>query len=88
MSSAPFEATDTSWGATPLCWATVGSGFRLGHDPRADWVATVRTLVDAGASTDDVWAAGKPPSDEVAAVLVAHGIEPPDDDEDGDEDAG
>jgi hypothetical protein len=60
----------------------VGSGFRLGHAPRPDWVATVRSLIDAGASTDGVWLAGKPPSDEVAAVLAAHGIEAPDDEED------
>jgi ankyrin repeat protein len=79
---ADIEAKDTSWGASPLCWATVGSGFRLGHAPRPDWVATVRSLIDAGASTDGVWLAGKPPGDEVAAVLAAHGIEAPDDEED------
>jgi hypothetical protein len=49
----------------------------MGRAPRPDWVATVRALIDAGASTDGVWIAGKPPSDYVATVLVAHGIEPP-----------
>ncbi len=77
-----LEATDTTWGATPLCWATVGSGFKLGHDSHADWVTTVRLLIEAGASTDDVWVTGKPPSDEVAAVLQAHGVEPPVEDDD------
>jgi Ankyrin repeats (3 copies) len=74
---ADIEAPDTTWGATPLCWASVGSGFRLGHNPHADRVATVRLLIDAGASTDGVWVAGKPPSDEVATVLHDHGVEEP-----------
>ncbi|HEX6567511.1 MAG TPA: ankyrin repeat domain-containing protein [Acidimicrobiales bacterium] len=78
---ADIEAKDTTWAATPLCWATVGSGLRLGHNPHADWVATVRALIDAGASTEGVWVAGKPPSDEVAVVLAADGINPPDEDE-------
>jgi ankyrin repeat protein len=75
---ADVEATDTTWGATPLCWASVGSGFRLGHVPSPDWVGTVRTLIAAGASTEGVWIAGKPPSAEVAAVLHAHGVHGPD----------
>ncbi len=78
---ADTEATDTTWGATPLCWATVGSGLRLGHAPDPDWVATVHALVAAGASTDGVWVAGKPPSDDVAAVLHAYGVDAPDEEE-------
>lgn len=78
---ADIEAKDTTWAATPLCWATVGSGLGLGHDPRADWVTTVRTLIDAGASTEGVWVAGKPPGEDVAAVLDAHGVRAPDEDE-------
>jgi len=78
---ADIEAPDTSWQATPLCWATVGSGFRLGHCPEPDWVATVRILIDAGASTEGVWIGGKPPSDEVAVVLHAAGVQVPDDEE-------
>jgi ankyrin repeat protein len=79
---ADIEAEDTSWAATPLCWATVGSGFGLGHSPSADWVTTVQTLIAAGASTEGVWVTGKPPSDEVAAVLAGHGVHPPEDEED------
>jgi ankyrin repeat protein len=79
---ADIESKDTTWESTPLCWAAVGSGLGLGHNPRADHVTTVGTLIAAGASTDDVWVPGKPPSDDVAAVLVAHGVQPPDDQED------
>jgi ankyrin repeat protein len=78
---ADSEATDTSWDATPLCWATVGSGFRLGHAPHPDWVTTVRTLIAAGAACDGVWVADKPPSDEVAAVLHAHGVDAPEEED-------
>ena len=78
---ADIEARDTTWQATPLCWATVGSGFRLGHAPHPDWPATVRLLIDAGASTDGIWVAGKPPNDDVAALIHAYGIEPPAEDE-------
>jgi Ankyrin repeats (3 copies) len=79
---ADIEAKDTTWAATPLRWATVGSGFGLGHNPRADWVRTVQTLIATGTSTDGVWLAGKPPSDDVAVVLGAHGVQPPEDEED------
>jgi hypothetical protein len=78
---ADIEATDTTWSATPLCWTTVGSGFRLGYAPEPDWVATARALMAAGASTEGVWVAGKPPSPEVAAVLHAHGVHGPDEDD-------
>jgi hypothetical protein len=39
-------------------------------------VATVEALLDAGASADGAWVTGKPPSDEVATLLLAHGIGP------------
>ena len=79
---ADIEAKDTTWASTPLCWATVGSGLGLGHSLRADWVTTIQTLIAAGASTEGVWVAGKPPSDDVAVVLGAHGVHPPEDEED------
>jgi Ankyrin repeats (3 copies) len=39
---ADLEARDTTWDDTPLGWAVVGSGLRLGHDQAPDWVAAVR----------------------------------------------
>jgi ankyrin repeat protein len=74
---ADIEARDTTWDSTPLEWAIVGSGMRLGHDPHSDWPATVRTLLDAGASTSGIVLSPddpKPPSPEVAALLRARGI--------------
>jgi ankyrin repeat protein len=74
---ADIEARDTTWDSTPLEWAIVGSGMRLGHAPDPDWPATVRALLDAGASTDGIVLSPddqKPPSAEVAAVLRARGI--------------
>ena len=74
---AGIEARDTAWNSTPLEWAMVGSGMRLGHDPDPDWPATVRTLLDAGASAGGIVLAAddpKPPSSEVAALLRARGI--------------
>jgi hypothetical protein len=74
---ADIEARDTAWNSTPLEWAMVGSGMRLGHDPDADWPATVSTLLDAGASAGGIVLAPddpKPPSPEVAALLRARGI--------------
>jgi ankyrin repeat protein len=74
---ADIEARDTAWNSTPLEWAMVGSGMRLGHDPDPDWPATVSTLLDAGASAGGIVLAPddpKPPSPEVAALLRARGI--------------
>ena len=74
---ADIEARDTAWNSTPLEWAIVGSGMRLGHDPDPDWPATVSALLDAGASTDGIALSPddpKPPSPEVAALLRARGI--------------
>ena len=72
-----IEARDTTWDSTPLEWAIVGSGMRLGGAPDADWPGTVSALLDAGASTDGIVLSPddqKPPSAEVAAVLRARGI--------------
>ena len=55
----------------------MGSGMRLGHDPAADWPATVGVLLDAGASTAGIVLSPddpKPPSPEVAALLRTRGI--------------
>ena len=74
---ADIEARDTAWNSTPLEWAIVGSGMRLGHDPDPDWPATIGALLDAGASTDGIVLSPddpKPPSPEVAALLRARGI--------------
>jgi ankyrin repeat protein len=74
---ADIEARDTTWDSTPLEWAIVGSGLRLGHDPEPDWPATVGLLLDAGASTGGIVLSpddAKPPSPEVAALLRARGI--------------
>ena len=74
---ADIEARDTAWNSTPLEWAIVGSGMRLGHDPDPDWPATVRVLLDAGASAAGIVLSPddpKPPSPEVAALLRTRGI--------------
>jgi ankyrin repeat protein len=74
---ADIEARDTTWESTPLEWAIVGSGMRLGHDPDPDWPATISALLDAGASTDGIVLSPddpKPPSPEVAALLRTRGI--------------
>ena len=72
-----IEARDTSWDSTPVEWAIVGSGMHLGHDPDHDWVATVRTLIEAGAATEGIVLSAddpKPPSPEVAELLRSYGI--------------
>jgi hypothetical protein len=77
---ADLEARDTTWNSTPLDWATVGSGMGRGdansrRNPNADFVATVRTLVEVGASLEDIHPGpDKPPSQEVVELLVSHGI--------------
>jgi ankyrin repeat protein len=74
---ADLESRDATWDSTPLEWAIVGSGLRLGHDPDPDWPATVSALLDAGASTQGITLSPddpKPPSAEVAALLRARGL--------------
>jgi ankyrin repeat protein len=76
---ADVGARDTEYHATPLSWAIVGSGHPPRHHPDGDWVATIQTLLDADPPLDGGWHPAKPPSDEVAALLVVHGIAPADD---------
>jgi ankyrin repeat protein len=74
---ADIESRDTSWDSTPLDWAKVGSGYAPGDNPRPDWIATVRTLLEAGASTAEVTLSPddlKPASEDVARLLRSYGI--------------
>ena len=74
---ANVEARDATWESTPLVWASIGSGERPRSNPRPNWVATVRTLIDAGASCDGLSLSAdepKPPSQEVAQLLRAYGV--------------
>jgi ankyrin repeat protein len=78
---ADIEARDSNWNSTPLEWATIGSGFRPRQNPGADWIATVRTLIEAGASTHEITLSPddpKPPSPGVAQLLREHGVGGPD----------
>jgi len=74
---ADIESPDGTWGSAALEWAAVGSGERAATNRDADWVATVRTLIESGASTaaitlspDDI----KQPSPEVARILASYGV--------------
>ena len=78
---ADLDAGDARFDGTPLAYATVGSGERAGQP--GNWIETVRLLIRAGASRDDAWISGKPPSEEVIALLRSYGIAP--DDESGPE---
>jgi ankyrin repeat protein len=72
---ADIEARDTNWNSTPLDWAAVGSGEQPENDPAANWVETVRTLLAAGASSEDIALSpddSKQPSPEVAELLRNH----------------
>jgi ankyrin repeat protein len=80
---ADVDARDSRFESTPLAFATVGSGESDGRP--GNWVETVRLLIDAGASRDAVWVSGKPPSEEVAALLRSFGIAPDESEPDGDE---
>ncbi|HEY0806302.1 MAG TPA: ankyrin repeat domain-containing protein [Pseudonocardiaceae bacterium] len=73
---AEVDPLENRWHSTPLCHATVGSGEQPGGS--GDWVATVRTLLAAGASGRGVWVEDKPPTEDVAAILAEHGITEPD----------
>ncbi len=72
---ADVAARDTSWDSTPLDWAAVGSGERPRGNRAADWLATVRALLEHGASTGEITLhpdEPKQPSAEVAELLRAH----------------
>jgi SnoaL-like domain len=71
---AEVDARDDRFESTALTFATVGSGARDGEP--GDWAAVVRSLIEAGASTDGIWIAGKPPSEEIADLLTSYGIAP------------
>ncbi len=71
---ADVDGRDARFDGTPLAFATVGSGERAGKP--GDWIETVRLLIGAGASRQEVWISGKPPSEEVMAVLQGYGIRP------------
>jgi ankyrin repeat protein len=72
---ADIEARDTTWNDTPLGWAAVGSGERPRTNKAANWIETVETLLEHGASTEEITLQPddpKPPSPEVAEQLRAH----------------
>lgn len=71
---AEVDARDDRFEATPLAFATVGSGEQEGEP--GDWIAAVRLLLKAGASRKDVWITGKPPSEQVADLLRGYGVKP------------
>jgi ankyrin repeat protein len=71
---ADVDARDGRFDATPLAFATVGSGEQNGQP--GSWIETVRLLIEAGASRQDVWISGKPPSAEVMSLLRRYGITP------------
>jgi ankyrin repeat protein len=73
---ADIDARDGRFDSTPLAFATVGSREQAGRP--GDWIATVRLLVEAGASHEGVWIPGKPPSEEVMDLLRGYGIGPSD----------
>ncbi len=74
---ADLAALDGTWQSPPLDWAVVGSGYRPATCPDPDWVAAVRLLIEAGASTAEISLApddAKPPSTEVAELLRSYGV--------------
>ena len=74
---ADIEARDTTWASPPLEWAIIGSGERPASNPSPDWIATVRTLIEAGASTQGITLSPddpKPPSPDVGQLLRGYGI--------------
>jgi ankyrin repeat protein len=74
---ADIEAHDTTYDATPLDWAQVGSGFQHVDNPAPDWITTIRALIEAGASTAGITLSPddpKPPSPQVAQLLRDYGI--------------
>jgi ankyrin repeat protein len=71
---AEVDARDERFEATALAFATVGSGERAGKP--GDWIGAVRLLLEAGAARHGVWISGKPPSEEVADLLLRYGITP------------
>lgn len=73
-SGAEVDARDARFDATPLAFATVGSGERDGR--AGNWSETVRLLIQAGATRRGVWISEKAPSEEVADLLRTYDISP------------
>jgi ankyrin repeat protein len=74
---ADIEARDRVFDANPLAWAAVGSGERPSNAPDPDWEDVVRTLLDAGASTEGIVLEAREvsqPSPEVASLLLARDV--------------
>ncbi len=74
---ADIEARDTTWDSTPLGWAKIGSAQRPPQSPSPDWIATVRTLIEAGASTAEITLSPDdltPPVDEITELLRSYGV--------------
>jgi ankyrin repeat protein len=80
---ADLEARDTRWDSTPVVWAVIGSGEQPPGNPAADWLATVRILIEAGARVEDISLGPdeddpKPPSPAVIELLRCHNGGPED----------
>ena len=73
---ADVDGRGARFDSTPLAFATLGSGESAGQID--DWIEVVRSLVEAGASREDVWISGKAPSEEVIDLLRGYGITPDD----------
>jgi ankyrin repeat protein len=74
---ADIEARDRVFDGSPLAWAAVGSGEHPSSAPDPDWAEVVRTLLDAGASTEGIMLEPgevSQPSPEVASLLRARGV--------------
>lgn len=72
---ASLGVRDTTWDSTPIEWAAVGSGEQPVGNPNPDWTGAVQTLLEAGASAQDITLSPddpKQPSAEVAALLRRH----------------
>lgn len=74
---ADLESLDERWQSTPVVWAVIGSGAQPPDNPVPDWLATIRSLIAAGASLSGVTLGPddpKPPSPAIAELLAAHGV--------------
>jgi ankyrin repeat protein len=69
---ADLDARDHRHGHTPLTWAIAGSQDRPAHNPDGNWLATVQTLLDAGASIEDIEVPPEP--EDVARLLATQGV--------------
>ena len=74
---ADVGARDARWQSQPLEWALVGSGEAPAKAPAPDWLATVRLLLDAGASLEGITFdpnEDKQPSAAVLELLRSRGL--------------